>query len=281
MRGVVDVLEAKAIDLPGHLQVRRVLPRTACREVGPFVYLDHLGPTTRGRGGDFETPFHGHCGLSTLTWLYAGAVHHRDSIGEEAVIRPGAVNWMTAGRGIGHIERTDPSIGSDDPMHGLQFWVALPPEAAQMPPAFSSHPTESLPAWQQGAAAVRLVAGELAGRRSPVTTHSPLFLLDIDLPAAGTATIELPEGSDAALYLAEGDADCGGTRIAEGGLARLSGDGRTVDLAARDGVRGVLFGGRPLPGVRRMWETYVAPTLEEAKAAKAAFDAGAFGAIAG
>lgn len=281
MRRVVETIEARAIALPGHLQVRRVLPRTACREVGPFIYLDHFGPTERARGGDFETPFHGHCGLSTLTWLYAGAVHHRDSIGAEAVIRPGAVNWMTAGRGIGHIERTDPSVLDEDLMHGLQFWVALPQEAAQSDPYFSSHPPESLPVWRDRDAAFRLVAGELADRRSPVPTHSPLFLVDLDVSTPQTVRLALPAGTQAALYLVEGALQCGGVTVQAGQLARLSNEGDALSLEVREPLRGVLFGGQPLPGVRKLWETYLAPTLEEARAARAAFDAGAFGLIGG
>lgn len=182
------LITARAHDLGG-FAVRRILPHREQRTVGPFIFFDHMGPTPPGGGLDVRP--HPHIGLATVTYLFEGAVRHRDSLGFDRVIRPGDVNWMTAGRGIVHSERSDASTRRfAEPLHGIQSWVALPRAHEEAAPAFAHHPEADLPAWSIDGGRVRLIAGEVWGRRAPVKTFGSMFYAHAALDAG--AAIEAP-----------------------------------------------------------------------------------------
>ena len=169
------VIEGRRRDLGGGLEVGRVLPFARRRMVGPFVFLDHMGPADFRPGEGIDVRPHPHIGLSTVTYLFDGEIHHRDSLGVSQKIRPGEVNWMTAGSGIVHSERTDPSLRSTGGlMHGMQAWVALPREDEETAPAFAHHDAGDLPELSDGGVWARLIAGSAYGLSNPVKTWSPL-----------------------------------------------------------------------------------------------------------
>ncbi|MEM6931276.1 MAG: pirin family protein, partial [Myxococcota bacterium] len=181
------IVEARKASVPG-LPVMRVLPSRAQRRIGPFVFLDEMGPIEFAPGEGIDVPPHPHIGLSTLTYLLAGGIDHRDSTGAFQPIRPGAVNWMTAGRGVTHSERADPADRErGGPMHGVQAWVALPPESEDVEPSFEHHPAESLPVVRIGGVRSTVLAGEAFGAASPVRVQSPLFLRRRGLGERGRA----------------------------------------------------------------------------------------------
>ena len=195
----------------GSFEVGRVLPHGTRHMVGPFIFFDHLGPVDLPQGlpRAADVRPHPHIGLSTVTYLFAGEIMHRDSTAVEQAIRPGEVNWMTAGRGITHSERFERARREGGPMHGIQAWVALPDEAEETTPLFSHHSTGDLPQVGAEGAALRLLAGAAYGVRSPVRTHSPLFYAHLTL-AAG-ARIELPdEYAERAAYLVSGAVSAAG-----------------------------------------------------------------------
>jgi len=187
------IIEQRRKDLGGGFEVGRVLPVRGQRMVGPFIFFDHIGPTTFPPGipEEIDVRPHPHIGLSTVTYLFAGEMMHRDSVGSEQPIRPGEVNWMTAGRGITHSERFEQARAHGGPMHGIQSWVALPDADEETDPVFDHYPSEVLPELVDGGLRARLVAGTAWGLASPVRTHSPLFYLHCELQP-GTR-VELPD----------------------------------------------------------------------------------------
>ncbi|HLS55508.1 MAG TPA: pirin family protein, partial [Zeimonas sp.] len=212
------VIDARQADLGHGLAVRRVLPSAKRRMVGPFVFLDHAGPVTFppdvGRSADVRP--HPHIGLATVSYLLSGAVTHRDSLGIEQVIRPGDVNWMTAGRGIAHSERfEDSSVFVDPGLELLQSWVALPEKDEEAEPAFDHYPVRSLPEIRDGGTWLRLIAGQAYGMSSPVKTLSPLFQLHAVLQAG--AKLDLPAGyGERAAYVVAGRVESAGRELVPG-----------------------------------------------------------------
>ena len=181
-------IDARLRDIGG-FTVRRLLPWRGRRMVGPFVYFDHMGPVGLEAGRGVDVLPHPHIGLATVTYLYEGVLLHRDSLGTAQVIRPGDVNWMTAGRGIVHSERTPPAERASGPrLHGLQLWVALPTADEEIEPSFRHHPAATLPEMERGGVRLRLMAGSAWGATSPVEVRSPLFYVDVAMPAGS----ELP-----------------------------------------------------------------------------------------
>lgn len=205
MSNISIIIEERAADI-GNFIVGRLLPFRQKRMVGPFIFIDHMGPAQLSDHENFDVPPHPHIGLSTLTYLFEGAIMHRDSIGSEMEIQPGAVNWMTAGRGVVHSERTPEYLRqSGKELHGLQIWVALPKELEECEPSFSHTEAHELPAWEEQGVSFRLVAGEAFGKRSPVPVHSPLYLLEVKSREAGRLDIGGHLYGESALYILEGN----------------------------------------------------------------------------
>lgn len=278
MAVIATRVRGKVHDLGG-FTVRRVLPSVACRSVGPFVFLDHIGPGRFEPGNGIDVRPHPHIGLATVTYLFEGALGHRDTLGSVQVIRPGDVNWMTAGRGIAHSERTPPEErAAGHGIHGLQFWVGLPEGAEETAPEFHHHPAATLPSWEQDGAGLRLMVGEAFGRRAPVKVYSPMFYVDAQMAAGARLRLDAPHDERAVLVLS-GAVRIAGEALPPGELAVLAA-GADVAIGADDASRLVLFGGAPL-GPRHMWWNFVSSSRERIERAKQDWRDQRFGAIAG
>jgi redox-sensitive bicupin YhaK (pirin superfamily) len=263
---VARIIVPRQTDVDG-IPVRRVLPSVELARVGPFIFLDHMGPAILDPGVALDVRPHPHIGLSTLTWLFDGAIMHRDSLGVVQRIAPGEVNWMTAGRGIVHSERTPADMrGSGASLHGLQFWVALPDGDEEAEPAFSHHPAHELPAIDFGAIRMVLVAGEAFGRRSPMPVHSPLHLIDVHASPGDEVPLPLTH-REQAVYVAQGEIEIGRSRIPAGRLAYLR-ESPAGSLTALTSAHLILIGGDPLASDRIVWWNFCARTSERLEAAK-------------
>jgi redox-sensitive bicupin YhaK (pirin superfamily) len=271
-----QTLVAKVVPMEG-ATVRRVLPQVGRRMVGPFTFLDHLGPHDVPPGQGFDVRPHPHIGLSTLTWLYAGEVVHRDSLGSVQAIRPGEVNWMTAGEGIVHSERVDPAMRQRGQLvHGLQFWVALPVADEMIPPAFEHHAADVLPLWVEGLVTVRLVAGRAWGRASPVGVRSALVLADLAMKRGGA--LEVPDRGELAISVVHGAARIGDEAFTEGTLAVVAAGDR---FFSEVGAHLVLFGGEPFPERRSIDWNFVSSDPQRLASARARWIARGFATIPG
>ena len=205
MSNIGLIIEERAADI-GNFLVGRLLPFREKRAVGPFVFLDHMGPAKLKDYQNLDVPPHPHIGLSTLTYLFEGSIMHRDSIGTEMEITPGAVNWMTAGKGVVHSERTPEYLRSTDKsLHGLQIWVALPKEKENIEPSFVHIERKDIPEWQQDNVTIKLIAGEAFGKKSPVPVYSPLYLIEIKSTTQATLNIGKDIFGESALYILEGE----------------------------------------------------------------------------
>ncbi len=264
----------------GPFSVRRLLPSRVRRLVGPFVYLDHMGPVTFAPGNGADVLPHPHVGLATVTWLFEGELVHRDSLGSEQAIRPGELNWMTAGRGIVHSERTSPKLRQrGSTLHGLQIWVALPSSLEEAEPDFVHYPESVLPLVEYEGARVRVLAGQAFGAESPVKTASPLFYLDASIPAGS----ELPIANDheeRAAYIVDGAVTCGSERVEAGRLLVFT-QSASVTLRADSNAHVVLFGGAPLDGTRHIFWNFVSSSKERVERAKQDWKSGRFPPIPG
>lgn len=273
------LIAARTRDLGG-FSVRRILPHRERRMVGPFVFFDHMGPTAPGAGLDVRP--HPHIGLATVTYLFEGAVRHRDSLGYDRVIRPGDVNWMTAGRGIVHSERSDESTARyRERLLGIQAWIALPVEHEDTAPAFVHHPRAELPAWRIEGGSLRLIAGEAYGRAAPTKTFSPMFYAHADLEAGAELPAPPADGkTERAFYVADGAAEIDGCLVGTGTMAVL--DARAdAPLKARDACRVMLLGGAPLAEKRYIWWNFVSSSKARIEQAKRDWKSGAFGTVPG
>lgn len=273
------VLVPRTRDLGG-FEVRRALPSGRRRMVGPFVFLDQMGPSPLRAGQGLDVRPHPHIGLATLTYLFRGEILHRDSLGSVQPIRPGEVNWMTAGRGIVHSERTPAELrGRDHELFGLQAWVALPVAAEETAPAFEHHAAAALPCVEGDGWTLRVIVGEWQGRRSPVSTFSETLYANLEL-AAG-ARFPLAGGpAERALYLAEGILQIAGRRHEAGRLLVLH-PGDALDLRADQPSRVILLGGEPMDGPRFIWWNFVSSRRERIEQAKADWRAGHFPPVPG
>ena len=256
-------------DLGDGFMIRRVLPSSSRHAVGPFVFMDHLGPLKLPATRAMDVRPHPHIGLATVTYLWEGRIEHKDALGNTQVIEPGAVNWMTAGCGIVHSERTAAADrGRAQTLHGLQLWVALPLEHERSAPSFEHTEAAALPQLSIDGASVRVVAGSAYGARSPVSTLSELFYVDAHVPLG--KTLRVPDGhAQRAAYLVEGDMHVEGEPLQLGELVVFE-PGATVVLTAGADSHVVLLGGAPLDAPRYLWWNYVASSealLEEAKEA--------------
>jgi redox-sensitive bicupin YhaK (pirin superfamily) len=261
------MIDARQRDLGGFF-VRRLLPYAKRRNVGPFVFFDHLGPATLAPGTGIDVRPHPHIGLATVTWLFDGALDHRDSLGSVQTIRPGAVNWMTAGRGIVHSERTphDERVAGHR-IEAIQTWVALPQSHEEQAPAFVHHPASTLPRISSGDATGVLISGEAYGQTSPVEFPHGICQLVLETPA--DTTIEAPPVPELCLYVVNGSAEVGGEAVAEGRMAILT-DKRPCPIKLSAGSRIMLAGGHPLDAPRFLDWNFVASSKE--RLAKAAAD---------
>lgn len=260
-------------DLGGGFLVRRLLPAATQRAVGPFVFFDHFGPVTETPGREHDVRPHPHIGLATVTYLFEGAQMHRDSVGSLQRIEPGAINWMTAGRGIVHSERKpEDLLDQNYGLHGLQLWAALPREHEEEEPGFAHTPAQAIPQVRVGDATVRVLIGEAWGQRSPVRVFMPTLYLDVQLPAGGV--FELPPlYEERAVYAVDQDVQLGGAALPARQMAVLTA-GETLRIAAgaRD-ARLMVIGGAPLDGPRHMWWNFVSSRKERIVEAAEAWEA--------
>ena len=254
MTSIATILEPRHHDIGG-FEVHRLLPALDARMVGPFVFLDEMGAGTLAPGRGIDVRPHPHIGLSTVTYLFEGEIVHRDSLGCHQPIRPGAINWMTAGRGIVHSERSgDEARARGGALHGLQLWVALPDEDEEIEPSFRHHPADTLPSTGERGVAVRLLAGAAFGLTAPVTVASPLFYVDVTLDAGATIAPP-PEHAEAAVLVVAGEVTVDGAPLPRGRLAVVAAGAAPV-VRATTAARVMMLGGAPV-GRRHVWWNFV------------------------
>ena len=257
----------------GGFEVGRVLPYHGGKMVGPFIFFDHMGPVEFAAGVSREVDVrpHPHIGLATVTYLFEGEIVHRDSVGSEEAIRPGEVNWMTAGRGITHSERFERARREGGRMHGIQAWVALPEADEEMAPAFAHHGAEDLPTYNRNGLWARLIAGEVFGARAKVATRSPMFYVHWRLEAGVSAG--LPDNySERAAYVVAGSVETDGQVVRAGELAIFTRGKPAVVRASTDSIV-MALGGEPL-GQRFIEWNFVSSRTERIEQAKADWRAG-------
>lgn len=278
--GIAAELAGHVKDLGGGFTVRRLLPAARQRNVGPFVFFDHFGPVAEVPGINHDVRPHPHIGLATVTYLFDGAMMHRDSLGTEQLIEPGAINWMSAGRGIVHSERRPAELREKHYVnHGLQLWVALPRGHEEDEPSFEHTPAAAIPEINLGDTEIRVLVGQAFGETSPVATLSPTLYLDVMLPAGGT--LELPAlFPELAVYAVLGQLKADGRMVNEGAMAVLT-PGASVTLAADHACRFAVIGGEPLDGPRHMWWNFVSSSAERIRQAAEDWEAQRMGKVAG
>jgi redox-sensitive bicupin YhaK (pirin superfamily) len=260
-------------DLGGGFMVRRLLPSAAKRSIGPFIFLDHMGPATHTPASNFDVRPHPHIGLATVTYLFEGAMMHRDSMGYVQRIEPGAINWMTAGRGVVHSERTPDDLrNATYTISGLQLWAALPADQEETRPSFVHTPADLIPVWRNGNVSVRVLIGSLFGVVSPVRTYSETLYLDVTIEAGGQ--LQLPalqakagEKMEAAIYGVEGEISIDGVATPNGQLLILDATQPTT-ISTRGSARFVIIGGAALKEHRFMWWNFVSTRKERIEQAK-------------
>jgi redox-sensitive bicupin YhaK (pirin superfamily) len=273
------LLVPRSVDL-GDFAVRRALPHTKRRTVGPFVFFDHFGPAEFKAGRGLDVRPHPHIGLSTLTYLYDGEIVHRDTLGMNAAIRPGEVNWMTAGRGIVHSERTAPERRTDgEPLHGLQLWVAMMAKDEENDPGFAHHGGDELPVVNGDGKVARIVAGTMFGASSPLATHIDAVFADISLETGASVPLEA-DYEERAVYVSSGEIDISGDRFVTGQMLIFRpGDRITVKAAVPSRI--AIVGGAPLDGPRHVWWNFVSSRRERIEQAKEEWKKGWFGKVPG
>lgn len=268
MRDAVDlVIEPRPRDLGG-FEVRRVLPAAGRRTIGPFVFFDHMGPADFAPGTGIDVRPHPHIGLATVTYLFDGEIEHRDSLGYDQPIRPGDVNWMVAGRGIVHSERTGDALrAAGHRLHGLQTWVALPRTHEETDPSFVHIPSAELPEIEREGARMRVIVGSAFGATAPAPVFSGTLYVEVKAPA-GTRLPLPDEHAERALYLVSGGLEIDGRAIEPGTMAVLV-DGTDPEIVATEDCHAVLAGGAPMDGPRHLWWNFVSSSKERIEQAKA------------
>jgi redox-sensitive bicupin YhaK (pirin superfamily) len=273
------VIDARSRDLGG-FTVGRVLPSAARKLIGPFIFFDHMGPADFPAGRGIDVRPHPHIGLATVTYLFEGEIVHRDSLGSHQPIRPGDVNWMTAGRGIVHSERTSAELRQRrSRLDGLQLWVALPLRHEETAPEFHHHPARDLPGIDIAGIRIRVLAGSLFGKSSPVRTLSSLFYADVALPAG--SELPLPnEHEERAAYIVNGTVACGNERAERGRMLVLT-EGAPATLRAVSDARVALIGGAPIDGERHIFWNFVSSSQARIEQAKRDWREGRFPTVPG
>ena len=275
----VTLLKPHTKDIGG-FEVRRLLPAHPQKTVGPFIFFDHIGPAQLAAGSGVDVRPHPHIGLATVTYLFEGGLMHRDSLGTALVIEPGAVNWMTAGRGITHSERSPGEARAAGPrLHGIQTWIALPHAHERTDPAFSHHPKESIPLITLPGVYMHLIAGSAFGRSAPTPTYSPMFYLAVEMEAG--ASFELPyEYEERGVYVVSGDVAAAGEAVPSRHLGVLP-PNTSVRVTARSAARIMLIGGAPMDGDRLIWWNFVASSRALMDDAAMRWQAGEFPMVPG
>ena len=276
---IETIIEGRRRDLGG-FTVARVLPALARRAVGPVVFFDHMGPATLIPGQGIDVRPHPHIGLATVTYLFDGELVHRDSLGFVQPIEPGAINWMTAGRGIVHSERTGAAaraLGST--LHGLQLWVALPQAFEETDPGFRHYPADAMPELDVDGARLRVLVGDVYGAASPVHTLASFFYAEARLPP-GTE-LALPTGpEERAAYIVEGVVQCGDVRVDEPRMIVFAPASAPI-VRSESGARLMLLGGASLDGERHLWWNFVSSRLDRIEEAKRDWAGGRFPSVPG
>ena len=276
---LAQVIVPRSVDL-GEFTVRRALPSARSRMVGPFIFFDHFGPAEFRAGTGIDVRPHPHIGLATVTYLFDGEIMHRDSLGTAAAIKPGEVNWMTAGRGIVHSERTGAELRTTgSPIHGLQMWVALPQAKEEMEAAFAHHETAEFPMVQDDGKTVRVVIGSLYGASSPVPVVHETFFGDVHLKAGTRLPLDA-DHEERALYVIDGVIDIAGDKFEPGRLLVFK-PGDRIDVTAVSNAHVVILGGAPMDGPRHIWWNFVSSRKERIEQAKADWKAGHFEKVPG
>src|SRR6188768_4261244 len=275
------VIEARPRDVGGFF-VRRVLPSAQRKLIGPFIFYDHLCRVDFAPGQGLDVRPHPHIGLATVTYLFEGAFLHRDNLGYAQLIRPGDVNWMIAGRGVAHSERTPPELRqAGGPLHGIQCWVALPLEHEELAPSFMHHAASTIPRVTRPGVQLSVIAGTAYGAKSPVKVLSPTLYVHAQLAAGATLEVD-GEHAERAVYVVSGAVSLGqgAPEHGEGSLLVLSANER-VELNSRAGARVMLLGGAPLEGARHIYWNFVSSSLERLEKAKADWQSGGFAKVPG
>jgi redox-sensitive bicupin YhaK (pirin superfamily) len=263
------VLEPRPRDLGG-FAVRRLLPAPGLQTVGPFIFFDHMGPAEFGRAAGVSVRPHPHIGLATVTYLFEGAFMHRDSLGNAVIIRPGDVNWMVAGRGIAHSERTPDEVRDAQGRtraHGIQTWVALPQAQEEIAPSFEHHDAAVLPRIGFPGVQLTVIAGTAFGARSPVNVLSPTLYVEARLDAGASMELDA-EHAERACYVVQGEVAVAGAPHGEGRFVVFAVGGGPMRIEAMTAARVMLLGGAPLDGPRYIWWNFVSSSRERIEVAK-------------
>ena len=259
------VIEPHTKDL-GEFTVRRSLPDRRRQRVGPFIFFDHMGPAEFPPGAGINVRAHPHIGLATITWLFEGEILHRDSLGYVQRIQPGAVNWMTAGKGIVHSEKSSPDVlEKGQKLHGIQTWVALPSDAEEIEPRFEHYAADAIPTTTVNDVRLSVIIGTAYGLTSPVRTESATVYVEANLPAG--AQLTTPDAEELGIYVVDGTASIDGETVESGRLAVLT-TGSAANITAESACRIMLCGGDALEGERHIWWNFVSSSRERLQVAK-------------
>lgn len=274
MSNLAAVIKPKGKDLGDNFVVRRALPHIDKRMVGPFIFWDHMGPVTLKRENGMIVRAHPHIGLATITWLFSGEILHRDSLNNEQYIKPGEVNWMTAGNGIAHSER---AIPKDQPMNleGIQLWLALPKEHEDVAPSFFHCKSKDLPKQQLGNTSLSLIAGKALGNSSPVPVYSDLFYLEALSQANDEFSFEVESEHEGAIYVGEGEIEVENNNYEKFSMLCFK-KGCPIKFKANVNSRVMIFGGAIFPEKRFIWWNFVSTSEEKIENAKKRWSSGEF-----
>lgn len=267
MSNISLIIEERAASV-GNFLVGRLLPFREKRTVGPFVFIDHMGPAHLKEYENLDVPPHPHIGLSTLTYLFEGSIMHRDSLGTELEIKPGAVNWMTAGKGIVHSERTPEYLRDSDKMlHGLQIWVALPKALEQMEPAFSHIDADAIPQWEEDGVSYKIIAGSVLGKKSPVPVHSDLYFIEIKSTVTKMISIGKHLFGESGLYILEGSIK-NDNHTYDSKQILIAKDSTLCEFEIAKNTTVYIFGGTPFPEEHFIYWNFVSSDKDLIEKAK-------------
>jgi len=276
---IEHIIVPRARDI-GDFEVRRALPSVKKQMIGPFIFFDQFGPTKLGAGQGIDVRPHPHIGLSTVSWLFEGQILHRDSLGMEQAINPGAVNWMQAGRGIVHSERTAPGQRPvEKNLYGIQTWVALPTDKEEDAPGFWHHASDELPVISDGGTMLRVIAGKMFGEASPVQTSSDMFYGEAIMHPGASMPLP-PVHEERAIYVVAGQIRIAGD-LFEGGQLLVLRAGDPITIVATKISRIMLLGGEPMDGPRHIWWNFVSSSKERIEQAKEEWRSGRFDIVPG
>lgn len=271
MSNIGLIIEERSRDI-GDFLVGRLLPFRKKRMIGPFTFIDHMGPAVLGNGKYMDVDQHPHIGLATLTFMLEGELMHEDSLGTKQLIQPGSVNWMTAGKGVSHTERTPDHLrgAGEFTAHGYQIWVALPKSLEDTVPSFHHIPGEALPKWQDGPADFILVAGEGYHKKSPVPMYSPMFMVDVKTTTHYALDVRGQLSGEIGICIVEGGIEACGEQVGKGNIV-VSKVADTCAIQLLPDTHVLLFGGEPLPEARHIYWNFVSSSKEKIETAKKAW----------